>query len=383
MSTISMMMLPEPGHFLPTLRISSALRAMGHSVVYVCVPEFCDIFRDFGFGAKPLLEQLVPEQGSGDLFARRTGTEIGQAIQAKFPGSRSDLVRATAQEVLATDPDLAVIDVIFAQQWGAEFQRELGRPVAALSTSLPGPELPMPEIILCPEAIETPHTRKNVPGRYYVEPSLSPLRRSVEFPWASLDAGRPLVYCSFGTQTLRYVEAPGILRNLIRAFADLPDVQLVIAGGHVYDAVQGAERPSNVLVVRTAPQIELIDRSSLVITHGGLGGIKECIVAGKPMLLVPFHLDQPGNAERVVYHGIGRVCPPAEASPERLAESVGAMLSDTTIAPKVAQMQKVFREMEANGPAAQLLDRLCREPRQVAFATDAAAARAVGIGREI
>jgi len=49
----------------------------------------------------------------------------------------------------------------------------------------------------------------------------------------------------------------------------------------------------------------LLSGASLAVLHGGLGGIKESILAGVPMLLVPFVFDQRPNAERIAFHGLG------------------------------------------------------------------------------
>jgi zeaxanthin glucosyltransferase len=45
----------------------------------------------------------------------------------------------------------------------------------------------------------------------------------------------------------------------------------------------------------------------MVINHGGMNTIYECIMAEKPMIVFPLSLktDQNGNAARVVFHEIG------------------------------------------------------------------------------
>lgn len=41
------------------------------------------------------------------------------------------------------------------------------------------------------------------------------------------------------------------------------------------------------------------------ITHCGLLGVEEAIYEAKPMVLIPFFVDQPGNAALLEEHGVG------------------------------------------------------------------------------
>lgn len=56
------------------------------------------------------------------------------------------------------------------------------------------------------------------------------------------------------------------------------------------------------------PQLDILKYADLMITHGGLGSIKECMDANVPMLVVPinYELDQLGNAARIEANGLGK-----------------------------------------------------------------------------
>jgi UDP:flavonoid glycosyltransferase YjiC (YdhE family) len=77
---------------------------------------------------------------------------------------------------------------------------------------------------------------------------------------------------------------------------------LVVSGGEDLGPA-----PPHVGIVERAPQLEILRRASLMITHGGLGSVKECAALGVPMLVFPLKDDQPGNAARVEARGLGRV----------------------------------------------------------------------------
>lgn len=61
------------------------------------------------------------------------------------------------------------------------------------------------------------------------------------------------------------------------------------------------------MVKRWLPQEQLIRLPEVkaVVSHGGWGGIMECLAAGKPILGAPFGADQPKNIETIVKKRIG------------------------------------------------------------------------------
>jgi len=48
------------------------------------------------------------------------------------------------------------------------------------------------------------------------------------------------------------------------------------------------------IVVEFAPQLELLKRAALCITHAGLNTALECLSNGLPMVAIPITNDQPG-----------------------------------------------------------------------------------------
>ncbi|WP_254510604.1 glycosyltransferase [Anatilimnocola floriformis] len=137
---------------------------------------------------------------------------------------------------------------------------------------------------------------------------------AANFPWSRL-SDKPLVYASLGTlqNQLQYV-----FRAILAGLADL-DIQLVLALGKK-DAVWNEPTPANAIVVGYAPQLELIERASLVITHAGLNTALETLTRGKPMVCIPVTNDQPGVAARVVHVGAGELLPLKKVTAARLRE---------------------------------------------------------------
>jgi zeaxanthin glucosyltransferase len=147
----------------------------------------------------------------------------------------------------------------------------------------------------------------------------------IPFPWERLD-GRPLIYASLGTLQNRLVE---MFATIAEAVAPL-DVQLVISLGSAdQDAATVAARcPGNPIVVPVAPQLKLLDRATLVITHAGLNTALESLGRGVPMVAVPITNDQPGVARRLEWLGLAEVVLPKHLTASRLRQAVERVLGD-------------------------------------------------------
>ena len=133
--------------------------------------------------------------------------------------------------------------------------------------------------------------RKFLPSCFhYVGPLRSPERHKVEFPWERLD-GRPLIYASLGTLQN---QKTSLYQCFVEACEDL-DVQLVIAGR---DPESLGPLPENVIAAAYAPQLELLEKASLTLTHGGLNTVLDSLSCGVPMVVVPLTYEQPAIAAR-------------------------------------------------------------------------------------
>ena len=133
--------------------------------------------------------------------------------------------------------------------------------------------------------------------------------------------GKPLVYASLGTivNGLEHV-----YRIILEAVGKFPEIQTVLSvGKNINPDVLGAI-PPNVLVVSAAPQIALLKRASLCITHAGLNTTLESLAQGVPLVAIPIGYDQPGVAARIAHHGVGEFVAVGDLTADRLLELISA-----------------------------------------------------------
>src|SRR5262249_29444173 len=156
--------------------------------------------------------------------------------------------------------------------------------------------------------------------------------------------GEPLIYASLGSLVNGQ---PRIYRAILEAVAKLAGIQVVLSIGKNVKRDDLGPIPANTLVVRTAPQIELLKRAALCITHAGLNTVLESLAQGVPMAAIPIGYDQPGVAARIAYHGVGEVVEVDDLNAENLSRLIHGVLKD----PGYRRGAQYFRRViaETNG----------------------------------
>jgi zeaxanthin glucosyltransferase len=177
-------------------------------------------------------------------------------------------------------------------------------------------------------------------------------RMAFDFPWKQL-TGEPIVYASMGTLQNGLVD---IFRSITQAAIGLKELQFVLAVGGQLDPKQLGAVPANVVVVNHSPQVEVLRRSSLCITHAGLNTALESLSAGVPMVALPITNDQPGVAARIANKKVGIVMPSDQASPGNFLAAIKRVLGDSTVRENVQRMQKAIRRADGLSIAADILE---------------------------
>jgi zeaxanthin glucosyltransferase len=178
-------------------------------------------------------------------------------------------------------------------------------------------------------------------------------RKKVPFPWEKL-TGEPLVYASLGTLVngLEYVYR--IILDTVRA---IPGIQVVLSVGYNVNLDDLGPIPSNTIVVNSAPQIELLKRAALCITHAGLNTTLESLAQGVPMVAIPIGYDQPGVAARIAHHGVGEFVEVEDLTVKRLSELIQRVRRNRSYSDNARYFQKVIARTRGLDVAADVIER--------------------------
>ncbi|MHA5053206.1 macrolide family glycosyltransferase [Streptomyces sp. SD15] len=323
------------GRVNPTLPVVAELVRRGHSVTYHTSPAFREEIEATGAtvclypgGDQPLPDPPTPVT----LLEGLAGTAVGL-----LPAVLTDLRRVR--------PDLIVHDN--ACLWGAVTARELKVPAASSFTTfafnrhVPSPTRGSWDLLAAatarPRSLQGYlrsrwglHRRFDARGLPLIDlgnirqplnlvytsrafqPAVEEFDQSYRFVGPSIGARPvdpsfpadrlrdPVLYASLGTV---FNADPQLLRTFATALAPLGGTVVISTGQTDPDAL--GPLPTNVLARRSVPQLEVLARAALFVTHGGMNSANEAMYAGVPLLVVPQGADQPMVARRVVELGAG------------------------------------------------------------------------------
>jgi UDP:flavonoid glycosyltransferase YjiC (YdhE family) len=139
----------------------------------------------------------------------------------------------------------------------------------------------------------------------------------------------------------------------------LNNIRVIISlGQKTYDLFQNKIKNDNyrvhenILLLPTAPQVEILKRASLFITHAGMNSAIESIKYGVPMICLPQFADQPIVARRICDQlnlGIRLDSFSSEFSAAQLTKSVLEILTDKKYSENILKFAKILESESNNG----------------------------------
>ena len=411
MARLGAFCFPGTGHLNPLTALARRLQQRGHTVIIFGIADvesrvraagidFCLIGQsDYPLGTLQKLDQQLGEM-TGTEVLRFTMERVSNTARMVLRDGLEAVRNANLDALLVDETDMAnniaeclglpfislalippmVNDNRFppfyfgwsgSQRWWSRLRNEIAirvltrvaRPIFAAVNEYrvawglsvgrhPGEGLSkLAQITQLPRALEF-EIDPPPPNLYYAGPFVDATQRPpIDFPWDRLD-GRPLIFASLGTLQNQSCEK---FRIIAEACAPL-GVQLVMSLGGGLDRGQLGILPGDPLVVNYAPQLELVKRATLVITHAGLNTVLESLSEGVPMVCIPLGNDQPGVAARVKAHGAGVVVPPRRVNAKRLRSAVRAVLENDSYRLAARKIQSAIAEVDGLNCAADIIE---------------------------
>lgn len=133
---------------------------------------------------------------------------------------------------------------------------------------------------------------------------------------------RPVVYVSLGS----FLSVRGdVLATVAEALRGL-DVRVALASGSTPRRALGPV-PDSWLVREVLPQVTLLGRSALAVSHGGNNSVTEALTASVPLLLLPLSTDQFAGAAALEDVGLGAALDPNALSPSEIRDTASRLLA--------------------------------------------------------
>ncbi len=207
---------------------------------------------------------------------------------------------------------------------------------------------PFLNLILYPEPVKFARREPLDPARFQYLEGCVRQDEPYELPVFPGEA-HPLVYVSFGS--LGCGDVP-TLQRLIAALGKLRVRALVNVGEY---AARYGDVPPNVILDRWFPQPSVIPQVEAVIHHGGNNTFTECLYFGKPAIIMPYVWDGHDNATRVQETGHGLKIHRSYWTEGELEAAVQRVLTDQTMAARLADTSARMRSSPGPAKAAQLI----------------------------
>lgn len=377
--------IPIVSHVLPSLAIIRELLARGHRVTYANDPAVAGLITATG-------AEFVP-CASGLPFADNTWPDDPIATMGLF---LDDAIQALPRLRAAYDhdpADLYLYDIgAYAARALAESQ---GRPLMQLSPTfvawdgyeqdvaahvrrLPGADAyqakfarwlagcgasttnvdafcgpPGRALALIPRAMQ-PHAERVDTGTVtFVGPCFDATADTDA--WTRPADAEKVLLISLGSA---FTRQPEFYRQCLAAFGGLPGWHVVLQIGRYTDPRELGTIPPNVEVHSWVPQRAILERADAFVTHAGMGGCGEGLLAGVPMIAVPQGAEQFMNADRLVELGVARRLDTPEATAQALRAALNDLVGDPAVARRSARLRTEARAGGGTPRAADLIEEM-------------------------
>jgi zeaxanthin glucosyltransferase len=412
---IGFVSLPASGHLNPMTALARKMQARGNEVVFIGVPETEAAIRAANLRFVPFCEREYPMGSVAKVLggvAKLHGLDVVRySCRHVIPGLLEAALEHLPEKIAETGVEALVLDTIYfflelaPMRLGVPYVHICSAHHLDFSGATPAALFSWPHettsaaidrnvegLKICGEilapvlAIAQPYAEKaglhidwNDPSATtsklatitqsprefdFPNPSWPPTfhyagpfhddegRQEIPFPWEKL-TNKPLVYASLGTivNGLDHV-----YRVILEAVGKFPEIQAVLSVGKNINPDVLGQIPPNVIVVSEAPQIELLKRATLCITHAGLNTTLESLAQGVPMVAIPIGYDQPGVAARIAHHGVGEFVEVGDLTADRLLELIQRVATNQDYRVRARYFRDVIARTRGLDAAAEIIE---------------------------
>jgi MGT family glycosyltransferase len=138
---------------------------------------------------------------------------------------------------------------------------------------------------------------------------------------------KPVIYISLGTVHNTNCD---FYQTCFQALGGNPDYQVVLSVGKSTDITALQPIPANFIVRNYVPQLEILQRATLFVSHSGMNSVHEALYYGVPLLLIPQTFEQKIVTNQIVKNGAGVYLDKEGVSAANLRQGIEKMLREPT-----------------------------------------------------
>ena len=172
----------------------------------------------------------------------------------------------------------------------------------------------------------------------FVGPSIKERDEVQDFPFDQMGPQK-LIYISLGTINTKFIE---FYKSCMEALGDT-DYNVVMSVGTKTDPALFGKIPGNFILRPYVPQLEILKRADLFISHGGMNSVSESLFYGVPVIAIPMVNDQYLVTRQLIGAGAGFGLKMEEITPALIRESVEKMMADSSYRTASEKIGESFR----------------------------------------
>jgi hypothetical protein len=136
-------------------------------------------------------------------------------------------------------------------------------------------------------------------------------------------------------------------------------MRFVLSVGTQTDIDTLGPTPANFVVRSSVPQLEILQRADIFITHGGMNSVHEGLYYGVPLVLIPHQFEQLFNARCVAERGAGYIIDDHFKHRSLTADTLCQALTTVLSVPRYrVAAQELQRTLRATGGYRQAADEI-------------------------
>ena len=150
-----------------------------------------------------------------------------------------------------------------------------------------------------------------------------------------LEKGAPPVLFTLGSSAVMH---PGTFFTESLEAARRLGVRAVLLVGQPERPILPASLPETIHVTNYVPYSEVMPRVAATVHQGGIGTVAQALIAGRPMIVVPWAHDQPDNAHRCLKLGVSRTINRSRYIGAIAAKELSRVLSEPSYSEEAAHL---------------------------------------------
>jgi MGT family glycosyltransferase len=314
---------PYYGHVNPTLPIVQELIRRGAEVVYLCSAEFQDVIQSVGATFRP--------------YKDVTHNETGFGMESPLMFRTHSIIKQSLEATKADHADFLVYDSTCL--WGKLLAEILAIPAIQYFTTYPlhtrfrpfnpyAPAHPLPpelsprelqsievfcnmyhvqrfdhhtvffhteplNLVFFPKEFHPAHELFD--RRFtFLAPSIAREDKGIDFSLEDFDQQR-IFYVSLGTI---HTDFAAVYDICIHALGNQPWRAIFSIGDKIDREIFGP-LPENITMYSRVPQLPILQRAEVFVTHGGMNSVMEAILHQVPLVVIPLTREQTLTAQNI------------------------------------------------------------------------------------